>query len=418
MPFFLPLLRRAFASNPRAIAVSPGEARKLDAAGIRNPILRSYLVWRRSLMIFALVATVLSTTLSTYRELTEGDERPDLIQTITRAVPEGTDLSVPQNGTEFEEQDDAAEIETEEPATVDAAEDAEPQTSFGQFADLVQLTAMYALQAAALAVVVFWKRFQLAFRIMTAAFVFSFMAPLVIALCPWSWWGYVETTYSPQDQPFEYLRSTAEGLLEGASYLVTLLPTVLSLIPAVQRACVRIKMLLPAAMLPGWFLVVASPFYALFLLVVFVAVNQVGSSLLFMAGMLLFLSAPLMYTVRSSSFTRPLTSDSDYASIRNVQRVVGGLTVAAGGLLLTFLGTQDVMGVRLLGLDPNAALIVPLDLIGFVLEFVSRSMFVTALGADLFLRMNLAAWQNTRDFYGTPEAANYDAVMGELERLR
>jgi hypothetical protein len=44
-------------------------------------------------------------------------------------------------------------------------------------------------------------------------------------------------------------------------------------------------------------------------------------------------------------------------------------------------------------------------------------MFMTALGADLFLRMNLSAWRNTRDFAGSPESARYDRIMEELQRI-
>ena len=60
---------------------------------------------------------------------------------------------------------------------------------------------------------------------------------------------------------------------------------------------------------------------------------------------------------------------------------------------------------------------VPLDLAEFLLETISRSMFITVLGADIFMRMNVAAWKNSRDFAGLPEAENYDRVMGEFERI-
>ncbi len=252
---------------------------------------------------------------------------------------------------------------------------------------------------------------------MSAAFLFSFLVPLLIALCPWSWWGYEEKTYSPDTEPLLFLESTAEGLVEGVGYLIALLPTVISLVPATQRACIRVKLLLPEAMLPGWFLVVASPFYSLFLLVVFVAMNQFESSLLLMGGLLLFLLAPLVYPLKASFYTRPLATEEEFRRVRVYQRVIGGLTAISGVMIVAFLASQKVLGVQLFGFDSEKCLVVPLDLIEFGLEVLSRSMFVTALGADMFMRMNLAAWKYGKEFETSASAANYDCVMGELATL-
>jgi hypothetical protein len=62
---------------------------------------------------------------------------------------------------------------------------------------------------------------------------------------------------------------------------------VLSLIPGVQKACLRVKGLLPQSVLPGWFVVVASTLYGLFLLVIFVAVDQVTTELAVLASIAL-----------------------------------------------------------------------------------------------------------------------------------
>jgi len=421
MPLFLVAqLRRAFASNPRKVTPTVREGARLDAAGVHQPVLRSYLAWRRGLMLFTLFATILSSALATWREFNESDKRPELLfntvsDTIDAALP--SDVEEQEDDEEAEEDKARSHIQLTIGDDDEHTDDKKPTTLLGQIADFIDLASLYVLQAAALAVLLVWSRWRLSFLIMAGAFAISFVVPLLISLCPWSWWGYVEHSYSLEKEPLEYLRVTAEGLAEGASYLVTLLPTVLSLVPAVQRACVRVKMLLPQAMLPGWFLVMASPFYSLFLLVVFVALIQVTSSPLLIGGFLLFLTAPLIYPCMTRFFTRPLTSEDDFQKVRTVQRIVGVMTAAAGGLFLLFLSTQKILGVKLLGLDPAQALIVPLDLAHFGLEVLSRSMFVTALGADLFLRMNLAAWQNERAFTESAGAQNYDQVMRELETI-
>jgi lysylphosphatidylglycerol synthetase-like protein (DUF2156 family) len=423
--FFFTALRRAFAANPHAVAVTEAENATLAASGVQQPTMQTYFAWRRSLMVFVVFASLLGAALSTYREFAETSGRRDIVETMTKKLPPGLQILLPaatdaaKDMMEEGEEDD----ETDKPAAATSKAEAnseadEPETVFGKFTDFVQLIALYTLPVAALAVVVLWTRLKLTFQIIVAAFLFSFLLPMVLALCPWSWWGYVEPDYSLQKQPLEYFRQTAEGLLEGATYLVTLLPTVLSLVPGVQRACLRVKMLLPQSVLAGWFLVVASPFYALFLFVIFVAINQFNSHPLFFVGMLVFLLAPLTYPVRADVFTHPLSLNEDDRRIRGVQRIVAGLTAVAGALLVTYLASRDVMGVRLLGLDYKHALLVPLDIVEFFLETISRSMFVTVLGADLFMRMNLAAWKNARDFHGTPEAQAYDDVMGEFERIQ
>lgn len=448
------ILRRAFTVNPQSVPLNPRENQVLEAAGVQEPVLRSYLVWRRSLMLFVVGSTLLSAGLATYRDVAEPEGRSPLLESLARRLSEQTSSVAPllptieirsamEKATSDEEDETAADTKEDEdseeakpadslpkPAASDGAakpaasadgegdeERQEPQTAFGQFTDFVQLLSLYALPVAALAAVLVWTRLRLSFGIMVAAFAFAFLTPLLIALCPWSWWGYEEPALSPQAQPIEFLESKLEGMFEAAAYLVTLLPTVLSLVPGVQRACVRVKMLMPQAVLPGWFLVVASPFYALFLLVVFVAVHQVDSHPLFFSGMLLFLLAPLVYAVRADLFTRPISTAEDERRIRSVQRVVGAMTGLAGALLTTYLATREVGGIRLLGFDPKTAVLVPLDVIEFALEVLSRSMFMTALGADLFLRMNLSAWRNTRDFAGSAESARYDRIMDELQRI-
>lgn len=469
----LATIRRAFAVDPNLIPATHQESSILSDQKIVHPVNQTYFAWRRSVMLFVVWCAVLGAGLSTYRDLFESNERTDVIDAITRRIPflqqaglstliEGhggsdRDENVgdhapgqPEPSTRKQSPDvDSAEVRPEiakpasdhpdensahengeaehGPARIGHAEhdnakadsvdgDQEGQTAFGRFTDVVQLSAYYAIPVAALAVVMLWNRFQTTFRIIVGAFAFSFLIPMVIALCPWSWWGYVEPHYSPTLQPIKYYRNLIEGFLEAATYLVTLLPTVISLVPGVQRSCIRVKMLSPQSTLPGWILVVASPFYALFLLVVLVSINQFDSHVFFLAGMLLFLLAPLWYCVRGDVLTRPLTSAADFRQIRMVQRVVGLTTLVAGLLILVSLCSRDVLGVRLLGFDYKTGLLVPLDIVEFFLETTCRSMFMTVLGADLLVKMNQKAWQQAQDFARSGAADDYDQAMSELGR--
>lgn len=421
----LTAVRRAFNVNPKSLPMSAGEAATLAAGGVNDPTIRSFLVWRRSVMLFVVISAVIGAGLASYREYVEVDDRPEMIDTLADRLALDVELVAPAvkeaqkwEEEEVEEDEDEGTAKPQASATPGENEDVgSTQTAFAQFTDVVQLVALYALPIAALAVVVLWTRFVWTQRIIVAAFGFAFLIPLIIALCPWSWWGYVEPTYSPKTEPLKYLEQAAEGLLEGGAYLITLLPTVISLVPGVQRAGIRMKLLLPQSTLPGWFLVVASPFYALFLLVIFVAINQIDTHPLAFAGLLLFLLAPLIYPVFADVFTRPLITNEDLVRIRRVQRVVGLLTAFAGLLLAVYLATREFLGIRVLGIDHKTALMNPLDVVEFLLEVLNRSMFLTVLWADLFMRMNLKAWRHAQEFAGTPAAENYGTVMQEFGRV-
>src|ERR1700761_140545 len=84
----LTVLQRAFSSNLKKVSVRPAEQAVLESHGIQDPSLQTYFVWRRSLMVFIIIATCLSCALSTYRENCEADDRPDAFETIVTKVTE------------------------------------------------------------------------------------------------------------------------------------------------------------------------------------------------------------------------------------------------------------------------------------------------------------------------------------------
>jgi lysylphosphatidylglycerol synthetase-like protein (DUF2156 family) len=478
------VIRRAFVSNLGKVSATSAEQASLEAAGVQEPTIQHYLAWRRSMVVMVVIATIVSAVLTTFRTLTDADERSlcsavaerllENAQTVVpaagKAIDAGTkgaedeedadkaqdDLSAQAKGllkdaqqmlattreaegTDLDKASDdllakgknlltgvkervaaasAAANANEEAEEDEEDEEEEPTTVFGMFADGVHLASLYAVPLAALASCYWWTRFRLTSRILVIAWAFSFFIPILVALCPWSWWGYADPAASPgKQQGLQYYRSLAEGFLEGIDYLITLLPIVLSLIPGVQRACLRVKTLLPESMLPGWFLVAAGPLYALFLLVVFVAIDQIASHPLLFLGMFFLLASPLVYVVRADAVTRPLIGDEDYRRLRHVQSIAGGMTLLACILLVVYLTTREVFGVHLIGRNPETSLLGPLDLVEYGLEFIGRLLFMTVVGADLFMRMNLAAWNNFKLFMRSGRASDYDHVMQAMEHI-
>ena len=79
--------------------------------------------------------------------------------------------------------------------------------------------------------------------------------------------------------------------------------------------------------------------------------------------------------------------------------------------------TREIMGVHLVGSDPKTSVMRPIDIVEFLLQIVSRSMFVSAFGADLFMRMNLTAWKQNRTLASAEGAQEYDGAMEALDGI-
>jgi hypothetical protein len=300
---------------------------------------------------------------------------------------------------------------------LDPEEGLPQQTWFGDLGDLLWLLSFYAMPAAALAALLLWTRPRASRAILLAGWCASFLLPVAIALMPWGWWT-VEPSPATTAEA-RLLRQTerlVEGLVWGNYYLFVLSPAVLALVPGLLRACVRIKLLLPESILPGWFLVAAAPFNGLLVLVTVVALAQVAPSPLLVAGTLLWVAAPLAYLVRARTFTRPLDSPEELRGLTRVQAVAWALIAASSLCLITYAATWHVFGRRLVGLEPGTSLLRPWDVVRYFLDFLGRSLFVTVLGADLLLRATLSAWRHEREFLQTGRAKQYDQLMERLDQ--
>jgi hypothetical protein len=299
---------------------------------------------------------------------------------------------------------------------LDPAEGPPQQTWFGDLGDLLWLLSFYAMPAAALLALLLLARPRASRAILLAGWCASFLLPVAIALTPWNWWT-VEPpppTTGAARLARQYTRMV-EGLAWANYYIFVLSPAVLALVPGLLRACVRIKRLLPESILPGWFLVVATPFNGLLVLVTVVVLAQVAPSPLLVAGMLLWLAAPLAYLARAGSFTRPLCSPEDLRGLSRVQVVAWALILASSACLLAYAASWQVFGLRLVGLEPRTSLLRPWEVARYFLDFLGRSMFVTVLGADLLLRATLSAWRHQREFLQADRARGYNQLMEKLD---
>jgi hypothetical protein len=255
-----------------------------------------------------------------------------------------------------------------------------------------------------------WARPRASRSILVAGWAASFLVPVVIVLTPWSWWN-----VEPEAGRLQRFERIAEGVAWGFYYVAVLSPAALALVPGIMRACIRVKMLLPGAVLPGWLLVAAAPFNGLLVLVTFVSLAQVAPRPLLLDGMLLWLAAPLIYLARARVYTRPIASADELRSARRVQVVPWVLALGSAACLVAYAATWEAFGFRLVGLEAKASLFRPWQVVRYCLDFSGRALFVTVLGADLLLRATLSAWRHKRAFKTRPAAVEFDRLMERLE---
>jgi hypothetical protein len=371
-------------TNPFVWLVQPLLAPQRDLReGSGDLVLPRFLTWRRNVLILVLLCTILTAAIDAASKLVDGP--PPSFTILLKLDPESGPVQ---------------------------------QTWFGDLADLAWLLSFYAMPASALLAAFFAVRPRMSRSILLAGWIASFLIPVAIALAPWGWWNIEPPPPATVEARLarQYERVTA-GLGWGYYYVVVLSPAVLALVPGVMRACIRVKMLLPQATLPGWFLVAAAPFNGLLVLVTFVALAQVAPSPLLLAGMLLWLAAPLVYLARAKIYTRPLCSADELRSVWRVQTVAWSLALASAICLIAYAGMWEVFGLRLVGLEPQSSLYRPWHVVRYFLDFSGRALFVTVLGADLLLQATLSAWRHERAFLATRAADDYGRLMRKLEAL-
>jgi hypothetical protein len=306
----------------------------------------------------------------------------------------------------------------------------------GRALNLASTLVLWAMPVAAFVASLSWTRLRLSHRILSAGWVIAFLPPFAIALFPLRDWFEA----SPPDQG-QQMEMAVLDAVNGLYVAFTLLPTALSVLPGLVRGCIRVKTLLPAAILPGWFLVAGPPFYLLLWLVGLVVLNHLAGSPLLVFGVLLWTGAPMAYVARADLFVQPLPEGESLA-IRRVRRTANAAAMLGGLLLLAYLFTKQVFGLYLVGFVPEASLVwlwenageVPdfraalsratslfwagdVSLSQLIVQYFGRSLFVTTVFADVLVRMNLSLWRQEQEFSSTPDAVAYDAAMKELGRV-
>lgn len=413
-------VKRAFGWNLARVVPSAAEARALAEAGVTEPTARRYASWRRSLLLVALIPTLLVVALALW---------------------------------------DMAE------------EDLETYRPLGLAIDCAWLLVLVVLPLALVRGVRGWCRPDAGARLLLGAWLAAFLLPLAHALIPEEALYHVEPLeVAPMtlaaaeaaaaldedlddvdvEAKTQALQSLTMKLVFSGGAFLMLLPALISLIPGAMNGCLRMKSLFPAAQMPGWLLIAVAPVFLLFWLVMLVLVNPAAESALLVVGIVLWAGSPLLYVLHGRVFVQSQTGPEGLARITKAKRKVAVVGIAGIACLLAFLLTTQVAGLKVLGMDAERSfdarldehrgedhalgwegikeayaesdsLVFALDPSWFqlLLDILAKLLIATAVFTHLVLRATLASWRNDRALREGSEAAGYDAgAAATLAALR
>jgi hypothetical protein len=360
-------LKRAFDWNVAAITPTPREQQHLDAAGV-EPRLRGLFVWRRSTLIAALPILLLSVVL----------------------------------------------------AFVEAGKnDTTGFTGFGKLLNWLPPIALIFPPLGAWIVIRKWTELRRSSKALLVCWVVSIAIPLFVALMPLDFLidiGSARQSVALNGGDVDVFDAEVfvARLTQAMQFALTLLPVVLSIPGGVLKGASRIKSLFPSASLPGWFLVAVAPFYSMFMIVVFVLVDQiVGNALLLLAvGILAF--TPWLFVIHRKVYGRPLSMAESRTELARASRAGGWLTLAGIGILAIYGLTAKVQGAHVVGGNTHKSYFSYVQVLRTLGEVLSRGLVTAVVFSTIFLYLVYAEWRTMTQMSGEIRR-EHDEQIGALQ---
>jgi hypothetical protein len=397
-------LKRAIDWDVADVVVTPRETRKLSAAGI-EPRLQPLFAWRRSCLLVALPFLVLGVVLS----FIEAKDHP--------------------SPTSF------------------ATGDSGGYTQFGKLWSYLPSIGLLFAPIGVLAVLLTWTEIRRTSGLLTVCWALSILIPLGAALVPLHYVVDLGALSSGGNLGGLGLGGGDTGLgdlglggdtglggLGGGSgdaignafvlatriglainFATILLPVVVSVPGGVVKGAARVKSMFPAASLPGWFLVAVAPFYSLFMVVVFVLLDQLVGNGLLVLGVALLAFTPWLYVMYRKVYTRRLSGAEARVELSRASRI-GGYVLAAGLIVVgIFLMTAKVAGENVLGSRSDGAVFTYLQVGRTLAEVIGRALTTTVVFSMIFVNMVFAEWRTQVTMSDTVRA-EHDGEMHTLGR--
>jgi hypothetical protein len=381
--------QRLFTWNLQKIAVDEDERRILASQAVEDPTLQRYLVWRHSLLLILVVPVFLLALLNTISWLTS-----DLSQT----------------------------------------------NAFGKAILVFFILFPFALPFAALLALIVWYRPKLSWRLLLLGWIIGTLGPLLLHVVPATAQLNLDQMLQGATEDERRFQLGAVRFIYGVIIFGVLMFQLvifgLTAAYGAQRACLRLKTLLPQSSIPGLFLAVTAPVFTMLLLPFFVTANQLAPNPLLFFGMLFVMMSPLIFTMFFKRMVSPL-HEGDFGQLRVLQ-IVAAAAFWLGALLILIYALAipvpfiDVEGIQA-GRPGAGPRILQKSLLGFtsehswfrpwswqvlrylLVEVLGRSLFTMILVADLFMRVNSYIWLASRKVLGAGETTEYDKLMERLQ---
>ena len=164
------------------------------------------------------------------------------------------------------------------------------------------------------------------------------------------------------------------GLAFGVQALLALGPKVISLMPGLIRASIVTKLQFPGTTAPGWLMMAAAPFYALFAYIIVLLPYQITGSWQFVVGNTGILIAQVFIGMSGRRLTVPLSTQESHDRIHKSWLAYIGILVVSAGF--TVYGLYDFITQMHLG---------AVRVVTGVLAFVSNVLLDTLIGTDAII---------------------------------
>jgi hypothetical protein len=403
-------LKRAIDWDVADVEVTRGEARRLSARGV-DPRLQPLFAWRRSCMVVALPFLLVGVVLS----FIEAKDRPS-----------PTSFATGNTG---------------------------GYTSFGKLWSYAPSVGLLFAPIGVLIVLLTWTEIRRTSWVLTACWALSILIPLGAALVPLHYVVDLHALGSSLGGLGDLgggggddgglgdlgLGGDAGGLggLGGGgagggdavtngfvlatriglaiNFATILLPVVVSVPGGVVKGAARIKSMFPAASLPGWFLVAVAPFYSLFMVVVFVLLDQLIGNGLLVIGVALLSFTPWLYVIYRKIYTRRLSGTEARVELSRASRL-GGYVLVAGVIVVgIFLMTAKVAGEKVVDSHADGAVFTYLQIARTLTEVIGRALATTVVFSMIFVNMVFAEWRSQLTMSDAARA-EHDTEMRTLGR--
>ena len=380
----------------RLILVEPTsfELKHLGEAEIHDPTLRSYVVWRRSQLLCAILPLVSSIITYFYNHIRNPGNviNPDL---------NGWGNFV---------------------------------TNLSSIANIIILVAVVGAIGIPLGKFRVWPDWRLSSRIIRFGFIISFILPMIPAFVPLK---FLAKDPPPPDSKIDFsvldpaqfnsevfslmeseVIETASQTLEwrrlqleiGLSNFIEFLPALLSFPASLSGAALRIKGLLPKSSLSSWILTVAGPFLSLVILTVAMLFIQFSGSFLLTLGVVFLSSGPWLNVFRRGLYVKAPDEETD--KLIDCNQKISLVFKLAGWILIICWAVT---------ISPKFDVRRFLKFVKLVLEAWGRVLGSTVVFTDVLLRMTVTNWsvekslrtESLDDYYESIEKAIWKKI--ELE---